>query len=75
MTDRPYLPDCICKTRSEDERCPIHAPGQRGREQRRASRAVKAGKISKEAYEMWLAKYRRKVTRLFGSIKTKGQRQ
>ena len=67
--DGPYLPECNCKTRTEDEWCPIHAPGGRAAESRRALKAIKKGTLSADTYYAWLKKYRKEVPRPFGSIR------
>jgi len=69
--NRPYLPDCNCHIKREDERCPIHAPGARRREVVRALRACQRGQLSLKKYEQWLAKYRRPAVSPYGAIKEK----
>ena len=54
----PYLPECSCATRAEDELCPVHALGAYKRELRRAYKAMKRGKVKAADYYAWLEKYR-----------------
>ena len=56
-----YLPDCTCET---EEICKCHI--ERNKTLRNALRAVKAGKITRIQYDMWLKKYPgKKVVRPF----------
>jgi len=49
-----YLPECTCEA---EEPCRCHGITERKKTLRNALRAIKAGKITRTQYEIWLKRY------------------